>query len=285
LLRRNAIDPTIAEWLPYPPSEAGQKLLSGDIQAALIVQSLASPVVHDLLVADGINLASFPRADAYVALYPYLNKLVLPAGVADLAKNRPPVDTVLLAPMASLVVRDNLHPAIQYLLLEAAQQVHSRPGIFAHASQFPSPNAVDLPVSENALQYYKSGLPFLQRYLPFWLAVLVGRLLVLLIPVAGVLYPVLRLTPALYGWAMRRRIFSLYAQLKAIENDLYRPRGAPQGSPRLIERLDRLEHRVNRLRVPTAYASMVYTLRSHIDLVRASLAAGMQVRVAGEQQG
>ena len=87
---------------------------------AVLMGAWESPAVQRLLTAAEINLVSIRRADAFVALYPYLNRLVLPAGVADMAANRPRTDVVLLAPKASLVVRGDLHPAIQYLLLDAA---------------------------------------------------------------------------------------------------------------------------------------------------------------------
>lgn len=267
LLARNGIDQSLAEWLPYSPERAEKELGAGHIQAALMVSAWESPVVKRLLVTDDIQLASFPRAEAYVALYPYLNKLVLPAGVGDLAKNRPPTDVLLLAPKLSLIVRNQLHPAIQYLLLDAAQQVHGRPGIFQRAGQFPAAESVDLPLSDNARQFYKSGRPFLQRYLPFWLAVLVGRLAVVLIPVVGVLYPLLRLMPTAYAWAMRRRIFRLYGELKFLEAQLYR-RGSPADHSALAVRLDRLEEKVGHMRVPAAFASMLYVLRDHIRQVR-----------------
>ena len=280
LLRRNGIDRNLAEWLPYAPQEAEEKMLAGEIQAVFMVAAWESPVVRRLLIADDVQLASFPRADAYVALYPYLNKLVLPAGVGDLAKNRPPTDTLLLAPKASLAVRSDLHPAIQYLLLDAAQEIHGKPGIFQRAGEFPAAESVDLPLSDNARQFYKSGRPFLQRYLPFWLAVLVGRLLVVLIPVAGVLYPLLRLMPALYVFAMRRRIFRLYRELKLLEAELDR-RGAQGDVTDLAARLDRLEERAGHFRLPAAFAGMLYTLRDHIGLVRLRFEKARRSAVSG----
>lgn len=270
LLARNGIANDVAELLPYPPQEAGDKLLAGEIQAAIMLTSWESPVVRKLIASPEVHLISFPRADAYVALSPYLTKLVVPAGVGDLAKNLPAKDTYLLATTASLAVRDDLHPAIQYLLIEAAMTIHSRPGIFQKVAHFPAPEAVDLPLSEKARQFYKSGAPFLQRYLPFWLAVLVGQLLVLAIPVVGVMYPLLRLTPTLYSWSMRRRIFRLYGELKFLEAELeVRAPGKPTDD--LSERLDRLEDRALHLRVPVAFAHMIYTLRNHIGLVREQL--------------
>ncbi len=270
LLARNGIERGLAEFLPYPPQLAGEKLLGGEIQAAIMLTSWDSPIVQRLVAAEDVQLVSFPRADAYVALYPFLNKLVLPQGVGDMAKNRPPKDVFLLAPKASLAVRSDLHPAIQYLLLDAASEIHGGPGIFQKAGQFPAAESIDLPLSDRAREFYKSGRPFLQRYLPFWLAVLAGQVLVLLIPVVGVLYPALRLVPSLYGWAMRRRIFRLYGELKFLETELDQ-RNAGESTEDLIARLDRLEEHANHFRAPVAFAHMLYTLRVHMTVVRARL--------------
>ena len=168
---------------------AAEKLIAGDIDAAFIVTAWDSPVVQRLINAEGIELASFPRADAYVALYPFLNKLMLPAGVVDLVDSRPPADIVLLAPKASLAVRADLHPAIQYLLLDAAVQIHSQPGIFQKAGQFPAAESIDLPLSDEAQRFYKSGRPFLQHYLPFWIATFVERVLVVFDSYGGLALP------------------------------------------------------------------------------------------------
>lgn len=267
LLARNGIDRDFAEWLSYTPREAETKLLAGEIQAMFMVASWDSAIARRLVVADDVKLASFPRADAYVALYPFLDELVLPAGVGDLAKNRPAEDTVLLAPKASLVVRGDLHPAIQYLLLDAATRIHGGPSIFQKAGQFPAAESVDLPLSDNARQFYKTGRPFLQRYLPVALAVLAGQLLILLLSLAGVLYPLLRLLPGLFGWFMRHRVFRLYGELKALEIELEHP-ALRADAQQIAARLDRLEERVRKLAVPASFAHMLYTLRVHIRLVR-----------------
>jgi TRAP-type uncharacterized transport system substrate-binding protein len=270
LLGRNGIDQRFADLLPLPPQEAGERLVRGEIDAALMLTSWDSPVVRQLLDDTNIELVSFPRADAYVALYPYLNKLVLPAGVGDLAKNRPPTDTALFATKASLIVRNDLHPAIQYLLLDAAEKIHSGPGIFHKAGQFPSAEAIDLRLSDEARQFYKSGRPFLLRHLPFWLAALIDRLLVLLIPVIAVIYPLLRFLPALHGWEMQRRTFRLYGELRGLEREVGK-RDVRHDMADLIVKLEGLEERANRLKVPVFYASMLYTLREHITLVRGRL--------------
>jgi hypothetical protein len=257
----------------FTPQVAGDKLVAGDIDVAFIVASWDSPVVQRLITAEGIELRSFPRADAYVGLFPFLNKLVLPAGIGDLATNRPPSDVLLVAPKASLAVRADLHPAIQYLLLDAAAQVHSGPGIFQKAGQFPAAESIDLPLSEEAQRFYKTGRPFLQDYLPFWIATLTGRLLVVLIPLAAVLYPLFKLLPLMYGWIMRSKMTRLYNEMRSIERDM-EAQGQRHDAGAMIAKLDQLDQRANHLKLPTAYASMLYVLRAHIGLVRERLAIG-----------
>ncbi len=267
LLSLNGIDRNFAQLLSFPPKEAGEKLIRGEIDAALMLTSWDSSTVRQLLKDKNIGLVSFPRTDAYIALYPFLNKLTLPEGVGDMANNLPPKDTILFAPKASLVVRKDVHPALQYLLLEAAMQIHSRPGIFQKAGQFPAAESIDLPLSDEAVQFYKSGRPFLQRHLPFWMAVFIDRLLILIIPLVGVIYPLIRLMPALYGWEMQWRIFRLYRELRTLEKDL-EFKSTDLNIEDLNDWLGRIEEKANRLRVPLFYSNQVYTLRMHISLVR-----------------
>ena len=145
--------------------------------------------------------------------------------------------------------------------------------MFHPAGRFPAPEGIELPLSSEAVQFYKSGQPFLQNNLPFWMASLVGHLLVLLIPLVAVLYPLMRFVPALYGWVMRRRIARLYGELRFLEDDITRSGAADERVP-LIARLDQLEKQANQLRMPIAYESMLYLLRNHIGVVRERLAAG-----------
>jgi len=270
LLTRNKI---VAELFGLTPQVAVEKLIAGDIDVAFIVASWDAPVVQRLISAEGIELRSFPRADAYIGLYPFLNKVVLPEGIGDLATNRPPSDVVLMAPKASLAVRADLHPAIQYLLLNAAVQIHSGPGIFQKAGQFPAAESIDIPLTAEAQRVYKSGRPFLQDYLPFWIATLTGRLLVVLIPLAALLYPLFKLLPLMYGWIMRSKILPLYNEMRLIEHEIEDQDGGHDADT-MIAKLDRLDQRASRLKLPTGYASMLYMLRAHIDLVRERLAIG-----------
>jgi hypothetical protein len=191
--------------------------------------------------------------------------------VTDFVKDQPPTDVVLIATKASLVVRKDLHPAIQYLLLNAATEIHSGASIFNRANTFPAAEAVDIPLSSEALRFYKSGLPFLQDYLPFWIAELVGKLIILLIPILGVLYPMTQFLPSLYDWLMRSKVLRMYGELRLLEDEMAKAGHAGGDTHDLTVRLDRLEEQANRLKVPVAYVSMLYTLRDHIEMVREGL--------------
>jgi TRAP-type uncharacterized transport system substrate-binding protein len=267
ILAKTKINSIIGEMLSFPPEVASEKLAAGDIDAAFIVTSWDAPIVQTLLNAKGVELASFARADAFVALYPFLTKLTLPAGVIDLMSNRPSADVVLLAPKSSLAVRGDLHSAIQYLLLTAATTIHSGPGIFQKAGQFPAAESIDFPLSDEAQRFYKSGRPFLQQYLPFWLATLVERVILTLVPLAVLMYPLFKILPTLYDWLMQSKIERLYAEMRTVEGTMEGDaRGT--GAKKSDAELELLERRASRLSLPASYGSSLYTLRSHIGLIR-----------------
>jgi TRAP transporter TAXI family solute receptor len=272
LLKRNGINGQNSELLALTTKESEEKLLAGEIDALGTVNAWEAPIVQKLITDEHIELYSFAaRAEAYVALYPFLNKVVVPRGVGDLAKDLPPTDVILFAPKVSLVVRKDLHPAIQYLLLDAAAQIHSRPGIFQHANQFPAAEGIDIPLSGEALQFYKSGRPFLHNYLPFWVAELFGTLILLLIPILGVLYPLIRSLPPGYSWLMRSKIARIYGELRFLEDKIMEARRTGGATSAMVAQFDHLEEQANHLRIPVTYASMLYELRDHIDVVRERL--------------
>ena len=268
LLAQNGIDGHNTTLLPLTPAEAAKLLISGEIQAVMLVDSSDAPAVQQLLASPGIQLLSLRYAKAYLARLPYLSRAVLPAGFADLAHGRPAADVEMVAVKTNLVVRRDLQSPIQYLLLEAATKIHS-PGVFQEAGKFPAAEETDLPLSDDARQFYKSGPPLLQRELPLWLAVLIKQLAVILLPIVAVGYPLLYTLPAANGWWMRRRVYMLYGELKLLELKL-EERSQEQRAAELSD-LTRLEYRAAHLRVPNSYAHLLYALRQDINLVRSRL--------------
>jgi TRAP-type uncharacterized transport system substrate-binding protein len=269
LLALNGIAETSVVLLGLPPEQSAEALLHGKIDGAVMLSSWGSPVVQKLLVADGVVLESYPRADAYVALFPSLYKVVLPTGVADLARNIPPRDVTLLAVETSLVVRKNLHPALQYLLLEAASEIHGGPDVFHKAGRFPAAEAINLPLSTPAREFYQSGLPFVYQVLPLWLAGITQRLLILLIPMFVLVFPAIRFLPAVYSYIIERRIYKLYGELMTLEAEL--DRGSEPAPYAMATRLEDLARRANRLSVPLRFSQRLFILKSHIALAREEL--------------
>ena len=267
LFTLNGVDTEQLQLFAYPLEETAQALRTGQLDAALIVTGWDSPVVQSLARAPDIQLLGFARADAYVALYPVLSKLVLPRGVADLAANRPPQDTPLIASKASLAVRGDVHPALQFLLLRAAAEVHSRPAMFQRAGEFPGAEEIDVPLSNEARNFYRSGPTFLQRTLPFWLAEFVQRIMILILPIVGIVYPLWSLAPKLYFWLRRRRLYPIYHELKLIEDEL-RATAAPSVRSALVARLDDLERRTREMTMPGLLKESVYRLRTNIHALR-----------------
>jgi hypothetical protein len=163
------------------------------------------------------------------------------------------------------VAREGTHPALVQLFVQAASKIHSDPGWIARAGQFPSPERSEFPLAKEAERFYRTGTPFLQRYLPFWLANLVDRMWVALFSIVAVLIPLSRVLPPLYQFRVRSRIFRWYRQLRAIEDSHEKKKTPPE---ELLEDLDKLDARAARIAVPLSYTDELYSLRQHIDMVR-----------------
>lgn len=270
LLEANELKPG-NQMVPLAGLKAAEELQQGRIDAAFVIASESAPVVQVLLRSPGIKVMSFSQSAAYQRRFPFLTRLTFPQGVADLVRDLPPEDIRLLAPTANLVVRDDLHPALQSLLLQAAAEVHGKNGFFQDAGEFPAYKDQMLPLSPEADRFYKSGAPFLQRYLPFWLAVLADRLVVMLVPLFALMIPLVKVAPAIYSWRVRARVFRCYGELKFLEDEL-RHHFDPANLPAYRQRLDALDDEASQLHVPLGFADLVYTLREHVNLVRQVLA-------------
>lgn len=270
LLEANGIATAPTRLLQMDGLAVVEALQRGKVDAAFVVGPTESAAVWLLLFADGIRLMSLSQAEAYSRLFPYLARLSLPRGGIDLKRDIPPHDVNLVAPMATLLVREDTHPALVGLLLQAATEVHGGAGLFQKAGEFPRPGQADFPIAKEAERFYKSGKPFLQNYLPFWAATLIDRLVVMLVPVFALLIPIVKFAPTLYGWRVRSRIFRRYGELKFIEAELDLEPGR-HNRDEWLKRLDRIETDVNNMPTPLPFSDMLYTLRSHIELVREAI--------------
>ena len=243
-------------------------LLEGQLDAVALVSAPESPLVQMLLQTPGIRMYEFAQAEAYARRYRFLSAVTLPRGVVDLSRNVPPADVVMVAATCSLVAREDVHPALVQLFVQAAGRIHGGGGWISRAGQFPTSQNTEFPLAHDAERYYRNGPPALQRYLPFWLANLVDRMWVALFSIVAVLIPLSRVVPPLYQFRIRSRIFRWYRDLRQIEDDMAR-KSVPPGE--LLERLDKLEAKAERVMVPLAYTDELYALRSAIEMVRKRL--------------
>ncbi|MGD2118728.1 MAG: TAXI family TRAP transporter solute-binding subunit [Chromatiales bacterium] len=267
LLEQNRIRQDV-QLVDLDTSLLSQSLADNEIDAVFLVGSPTSVHILKLLTDARFELYSFKRAEAYQRRLNFLSHVVLPRGMVDMARDIPAQDKLLLAPTANLVVRKDLHPALQDLLLQAAESIHGDGGWFEQHGEFPNAQNVEFPISPEARRFYKYGAPFLQRYLPFWAASLIDRLKVMLLPLIVLMIPLLKIMPPIYTWRMRSKIYRWYQELEQI--DLL---GDKTDSDRgdLLEKLRLIEQDVIHVRVPLSFAGQLYDLRQHIELVKRRL--------------
>ncbi|MFH1871470.1 MAG: TAXI family TRAP transporter solute-binding subunit [Pseudomonadota bacterium] len=267
LLAANGIDARNTKLIEAGGMDLVERLQKRQIDAVFAVGPTQSALVWSLLYTPGVRLMSLTHAEAYTRRFPYLTRLVLPRGAIDLTEDIPPRDVQLVSPLATLLVREDTHPALIDLLMQAAGEVHGEPGVFQKPNEFPRAGHNEFPLSKEAERYYTSGKPFLQRYLPFWAATLIDRMVVMVLPLLVVLLPLLKFAPQLYGWRVRSRIYRRYGELKFLENEV-NENPAAHTRAEWLEKLDRIESDASHIRTPLTFSDMLYTLRVHIDLVR-----------------
>jgi len=263
LLEANRIEPGAITLLQQPTTPAVVDLLEGRLDALVLVSAPEASMVQMLLQTPGIRLLDMAQAEAYARRFPFMSPVTLPRGVVDLARDLPPADVRLVAPTTTLVARESLHPALAQLFVQAAQQIHGGPGWFQRRVEFPNMAHTERPIAAEAQRFYRNGTPWLQRYLPFWLANLADRMWVVLLAIAAVVIPLSRILPPLYEMRVRSRVFKWYGRLRAVELDQGR-----RTAPELLAELAQIDEQVGRVRVPLSHADELYALRSHIHWVR-----------------
>jgi TRAP-type uncharacterized transport system substrate-binding protein len=252
-------------------------LVAGEIDAMLFPGTFDGDVVRRALASPEIRIMNVEQAEAIARKVPAFTHVVLPRGLIDLGNNKPAGDVHMLATVNSVLVRSDLHPALQYLLLKAMKEVHSPPGPFNRYGEFPAPHPQDPPLSPTAERFYRSGPPLLHQYMSFWLAVLLDHAIFILVPIVATLIPILGFAPAIYRWLNRRPIWRWYETVARLEHDIDADAGGErvdQHCARLVE----IERGVRMLKVSVAFASEVYELRQHLRLLRDKLAGEQALR-------
>ena len=247
-------------------TEASQALRAGKIDAAMLVMGPDASVIRILLSDPEVRVMNFSRNHAYARRYPYLKAVTLEAGVIDFEQNLPEQPVRLVAPAASLVASDSLHQAFIPLLLEAAIERHRNGGLLAVPGELPSADFVTFPINQDARRYLDHGPSFFQQHVSFWVASLIDRTKIMIIPIVTLCIPLVKLAPPVYRWRIRSRIYRWYGILRKIDQDLREESNTDLSKHQ--ETLKAMSTELDSVHVPLSYMQEFYHLRVHINLVR-----------------
>jgi len=268
LLTHSGINSDNTTLLEMDATKAYQGLENGQLDAAFFIGRPDAPMQQTLLNSD-LKLMSFAQADALVQKFPSLSKITFPRASTSIVKDLPQTDVTLLAATALLVSKDTLHPALAYLLLEAANSVHGSEDYFTPHGTFPNLNSAEFPISDESVRYFKSGRPFLQRYLPFWLASFIERRLLILLPFMALLLGLLQALPRMVEARMKNRLVVWYREIKSLEDEIWenrQPTAAQVAQWR--DEIEEIDAHASQIRIPQRYFQDVYALKQAIRVVR-----------------
>lgn len=268
LLDMNRVEPKSIMLSQLDQTPATVKLLQGELDAVVFASAPEAPIVQMLLQTPGIRLMDFKQNEAYARRLSFVSPTTLPNGIVDLARKLPRRDVHLIATTTSMLAREDLHPGLRQLLAQAAMQIHGQAGWFNRTREFPNASNAEYPLAPEAERTMRTGVPSLQRYLPFTMANLIERMWLALGLIIAVLLPLGKIAPPLYTFRVRSRVFRWYGQLRDIEERLEASSG---NAPALLTELNELEHKVEKIIVPLSYTDELYTLRHNIGLVRQRL--------------
>jgi TRAP-type uncharacterized transport system substrate-binding protein len=270
LLKAAGVTGPPSKFFDLPNAEAKQALLKGTVDAIMTFSAPDNPSILVLLNTKNIKLMSMSQAEAYTRRFPDLSHVVLPRGIIDPGRRNPLADVHLLSPTTNLIVRKELHPALVYLLLRAAGEIHGGVSWVNKAGEFPTLRKQDDPISEQARRFYKSGGSWLYAYLPFWAATFVERLSLIFIPLGIIIVPLIGLAPWIYTWRNRSKYYPWYRELRKLEKDILQNRTI-ENRETYEDRLDRIEDAVSRIHTSVAFYDELFILKEHIQIVRLKL--------------
>ena len=268
LLTENEITSRNTTLLELKSEDALTQLREKRIDAAFFIGRADNLLIHTLLTS-GLKLMSFSQAEALIQKFPALSKITYPRGATSLVNDQPPHDVTLLAATAMLVSKDSLHPALTYLLLDAANEVHRAPDFFTPRNYFPNQNNEDFNIADESQRYFKSGRPFLQRYLPFWLANFLERRFAVLLPFIAVLFGLIQALPRIYDASMKKRLVIWYREIHLLEDEIWHTDApSPEKLQEWHAEIEEIDANASHIDIPQRYCGDIYALKQAIRVVR-----------------
>jgi len=268
LLNAVGINSSNSKLLNIGREEALKALHSNQIDAMFYSAPAEDSLVKILFNDARLKPLQWPDAEGIARNLREYHVLNLPFGAIDLANSMPAKDMKVLATTITVITKKDTHSALIYLMMGVMDDIHEAPSIMHAENEFPSDKDVDFPLSDDAEDYYKKGgKPFLQRYLPYWAASFLGKLLLILVPLLAIFYPLSQAYPSLQQWYYTNRVNRFYDQLVKIEKRL------DHGADLEIIKYDiqvlraEIELLIKLEKIPSTYTNLLYDLRGHVSQV------------------
>lgn len=272
ILNASGVDEKNAILINMAAADAVEALSKKRIDAAIIVEMSDADLIKRALRIPHVRLMSLDDAEALSKQYSYLQHLVLSESAIDIKRNIPSQNIHLVAPTTMLVISEKMHPALTYLMLKIIKQVHGGSGVLHGKDEFPSTKGSDFPLSSQAENFYRSGPPFLDKYLPFWASTFISRTLIVILPLLAILLPLSKIIPFAYRTFMQWRLFRYYGELRYLEGQLDQNKNLGSVDKEYyLQKLDQIESRARAIKLPISYSQYLYELRAHINLVRSKI--------------
>ncbi|WAC72614.1 hypothetical protein OU995_24265 [Roseateles sp. SL47] len=146
--------------------QASNAMHRGQYDAGFFMVAPGNPLVRRLAANPDLRLYSFVDNVSIGRNLDYLKPATLVKGAFDLRAPQPPQDVALVGAIVNVVVREDIHPAVLYALLQAMEEVHKGQTLVSDPGEFPRRTGTVLPVHPLALEWVKSGTPWLFTHLP-----------------------------------------------------------------------------------------------------------------------
>lgn len=246
-------------------------LRDGRIDATVFVASVNAPLVQALLSTQGIYLAQLKRSAALSERMPYLDARFAAAGSLNASRMQPKQDMVLLSTVASVLVREDVHPIIKRALMQVMIEHHSAAGPLHRANEFPHLKRLEFPSATQAREVLRAGLPWIEQHLPVQQAQWLYRLLLVGLPIMFFAWLLCKAVPSYLIWRIDSRINRWYGELKFIENDLNQRKPGGLEVAKFRARLRDITDRATTTPMPKRYMQRLFLLRQHVTLVQNSM--------------
>ena len=253
-------------WQAYSGKKALTAMLVDELDAAFFLGPAEGALVQEAASHNELQLVSFNQAAAYRARLPFITEVKVGQGLLNLATNQPQQDTTTVSAVAMLMANESFHPALTALILASAQEVMRSGTLIDKPDTWPKNLPNDFESLTEAEYFHDKGLPLLQRYLPFRIASLADRYIILVIPLLVLLFPLFKIAGPVYRWRIRARIYRWYKYLRDVDKQLSNDT-LPMHLDEEIKRLSALQDELAKVEVPLSYTNELYQLHLHVRYV------------------